>query len=65
MVDKEEMGEFLSRKGIDEEHRGQIIEELFSKCDVDGNGRIDVKEFTGQYADTMDQLLDREKELKS
>ena len=38
---------------------------MFGKCDIDGNGRIDIKEFTDQYADTMDQLLDREKELKN
>ena len=41
-VDKQEMSEFLATKGIDEEHRGQIVEELFSKCDIDGDGRIDI-----------------------
>lgn len=65
MVTKDEMNDFLSRKGIDEEHRGQIVDELFSKCDMDQNGLIDVSEFTTQYASTMDQLLDRERELKS
>lgn len=59
------MSEFLARKGVDEEHRGQIVEELFSKCDIDGNGCIDIQEFTGQYADTMDQLMDRQAELKA
>ena len=64
-VDKEEMAAFLAKKGVDEEHRGQIVEELFSKCDADGNGLIDIAEFTQQYADTMDQLLDRQGELKA
>ena len=59
------MAQFLARKGIDEEHRTQIIDELFSKCDIDGDGYIDIGEFTQQYTDTMDQLLERENELKS
>lgn len=32
-VDKFEMSTFLAKKGIDEEHRLQIVDELFSKCD--------------------------------
>jgi Ca2+-binding EF-hand superfamily protein len=32
-VDKNEMMMFLEQKGIDEDHRGQIVDELFSKCD--------------------------------
>jgi Ca2+-binding EF-hand superfamily protein len=32
-VDKNEMMMFLAQKGIDEDHRGQIVDELFSKCD--------------------------------
>ena len=34
-VDKYEMNEFLEKKGVNAEHRDQIIDELFSKCDVD------------------------------
>ena len=50
----QEMAAFLARNGVDEEHRGQIVEELFSKCDTDQNGYIEIAEFTGQYVDTMD-----------
>ena len=41
-IEREEMAEFLSKKGVDEEHRGQIVDELFSKCDMDANGRIEL-----------------------
>lgn len=36
-IDKEEMNMFLLQKGIDEEHRHQIIDVVFNNCDVDGN----------------------------
>jgi hypothetical protein len=32
-VDKAEMDIFLAQKGIDEEHRQEIVDELFNKCD--------------------------------
>ena len=59
MIDKEEMASFLASKGIDEEHRGQIVDELFSKCDADGNGRIELSEFVAHYVSTKNQLLER------
>ena len=46
------MAIYLQRKGIDEEHRAQIVDELFSKCDQDMNGKIDINEFTANYVDT-------------
>ena len=58
------MAEFLAKKGVDEEHRGQIVDELFSKCDMDANGRIDLAEFVSHYVTTKNQLLEREAELK-
>lgn len=48
-VDKDEMNEFLRGRGIDDEHRTQIVDELFSKCDSDGNNRIELDEFVGHY----------------
>ena len=64
MVDKYEMTRFLAEKGIDEDHRVQIVDELFSKCDTDMSGRIELKEFVENYVDTKNQLLIREIELK-
>ena len=63
-IEREEMAEFLAKKGVDEEHRGQIVDELFSKCDVDANGKIDLAEFVSHYVTTKNQLLEREAELK-
>jgi Ca2+-binding EF-hand superfamily protein len=37
---------FLAKKNIDEDHRIQIVDELFSKCDHDGNGEVDIEEFS-------------------
>jgi len=58
------MAEFLAKKGVDEEHRGQIVDELFSKCDIDTNGKIELHEFVSHYLTTKNQLLEREAELK-
>ena len=58
------MNDFLARKGVNEEHRDQIIDELFSKCDTDQNGKIELKEFVQHYVLTKNQLLAREEELK-
>ena len=58
------MNDYLARKGVDEEHRDQIVEELFSKCDSDANGFIDLQEFVQQYVMTKNQLVQREAELK-
>ena len=63
-ITKEEMNDFLDKRGVEEEHRQQITEELFSKCDIDGNGKIDLHEFVQYYVMTKNQLLDREIELK-
>lgn len=51
-VDKIEMMTFLAQKGVPEEHRKEIVEELFSKCDQDMNGEIDIDEFVAHYIDT-------------
>ena len=51
-VDKNEMMSFLAQKGIQEEHRKEIVEELFGKCDQDHNGEIDIDEFVAHYIDT-------------
>lgn len=64
-VTKEEMLLFLAKKNIDEDHRVQIVDELFSKCDEDGNGEVDIKEFSQEYLSTKMQLQAREAELSS
>jgi calcium-dependent protein kinase len=51
-VDKSEMDFFLKSRGVDEDHRLQIVEELFSKCDEDHSGRIELNEFVDHYVDT-------------
>lgn len=63
-VDKMEMDAFLKKQGIDDEHRQQIVEELFNKLDNDANGRIDLEEFSAQYVSTKNQLVEREQEIK-
>jgi len=62
-VDKTEMDLFLKSRGVDEDHRQQIVEELFSKCDEDHSGRIELNEFIDHYLDTKNQLVEREQEL--
>ena len=64
MVDRDEMDAFLARQGIDDEHRNQIIDELFDKLDKDANGRIELNEFSEQYVQTKNQLIEREDEIK-
>jgi len=63
-IDREEMDAFLSQKGIDDEHRHQILDEIFEKIDKDGNGRIELDEFSEQYVSTKNQLIERESEIK-
>ena len=63
-VDRDEMDAYLAQQGIDEEHRIQIVDELFDKCDKDGNNRIDLDEFTTLYVQTKNQLVERETEIK-
>ena len=48
-IDKDEMNYFLGQKGISEEHRMEIIDVVFSACDADGNGFIELDEFVNQY----------------
>ena len=59
------MDRYLANQGIDEEHRSQIVDELFDKCDQDGNNRIELDEFTALYVQTKNQLIEREQEIKS
>ena len=59
------MDRYLANQGIDEEHRSQIVDELFEKCDQDGNNRIELDEFTALYVQTKNQLVEREQEIKS
>jgi len=63
-IDREEMDAFLAQKGIDDEHRHQILDEIFEKIDKDGNGRIELDEFSEQYVSTKNQLIERESEIK-
>lgn len=58
------MDAFLAQQGIDDDHRSQIVDELFEKLDKDNNGRIDVAEFSSQYVSTKNQLIEREAEIK-
>lgn len=51
-VDKNEMNLFLANKGIDEDHRQEIVDELFNKCDQDLSGKIEIDEFVREYVDT-------------
>ena len=57
------MNNFLASKGIDEDHRMQIIDVVFSACDLDGNGFIELDEFIGHFITTKNQLVARENDL--
>ncbi len=59
------MDNFLAQSGIDDDHRSQIVAELFEKLDKDDDGRIDLSEFSLQYVSTKNQLIEREAEIKS
>ena len=63
-VDRDEMDNYLAGQGVDEEHRSQIVDELFEKCDKDGDQRIELAEFSGLYVSTKNQLVEREEEIK-
>lgn len=62
-IDKDEMNAFLLAKGIDEEHRYQIIDVVFNNCDIDGDQTIELKEFVSHYLNTKNMLVDRENDL--
>ena len=62
-VDKNEMLVFLAQKGIDEDHRGQIVDELFSKCDQNNDGDVQIEEFVNYYIITKNELIKRKQEL--
>ena len=62
-VDKNEMMVFLAQKGIDEDHRGQIVDELFSKCDANNDGDVQIEEFVSYYIITKNELVKRKQEL--
>lgn len=61
-VDRNEMLGFLEAKNIDHNHRTEIVDEIFKKCDMDGNGYIELDEFVKYYFDTSRQLEERNKE---
>ena len=63
-IDKNEMDVFLREKGLDDQHRGQIIDLVFSACDADRNGTIEMNEFVEHYISTKNRLLEKEAELK-
>jgi len=57
------MMNFLAQKGIDEDHRGQIVDELFSKCDANNDGQVQIEEFVNYYIITKNELVKRKQEL--
>lgn len=56
---------FLAQKGIDEDHRGQIVDELFSKCDENKDGDVQIDEFVKYYVITKNELIKRKEELRA
>ena len=56
-VTEDELEQFLQRKGIDDQHRSTIVQELFQKCDDDGSGSIELVEFVHHYVETKNQLV--------
>lgn len=62
-IDRLEMDDFLRNKGIDEEHRSQIIDVVFKKCDVDNSGTIELEEFVAEYLETKTKLEEKQDEL--
>lgn len=63
-IDRKEMDYYLAQKGIDDEHRSQIVDEIFEKLDRDQNDCVDLDEFSEQYVSTKNQLIEREYEIK-
>ena len=63
-MDRDEMDAYLAQRGIDDEHRSQIVDEIFEKLDQDQDGHVDLTEFTHQYISTKNQLIEREQEIK-
>ena len=59
------MDNFLRDRGIDDDHRQQIVDELFTKLDMDANGRIEISEFTEQYLITKNALVEKEDFFKN
>ena len=49
---------------MDINHRTEIVDEIFRKCDEDRNGFIDLNEFVKYYLDTKNQLVTRNKEIE-
>ena len=63
-IDKDEMDQFLAQNGVDDDHRAQIVDELFNNLDADRDGNIDIGELSTKYDETFQQLSDKEAELK-
>ena len=63
-IDRNEMDYYLANRGIDDEHRSQIVDEIFEKLDRDDDGMVDLVEFSEQYVSTKNQLIERETEIK-
>ena len=59
-VDRNEIDMFLADRGIEDEHRAQIVDEIFDKLDLDQNGFVDLNEFSSEYVSTKNQLIERE-----
>lgn len=47
---------------MDYDHRVEIVEEIFRKCDSDHNGFIELNEFVEYYMETKTQLEARNRE---
>lgn len=44
------------------DHREEIVDEIFRKCDVDHSGTVEINEFVGYYLSIKNQLLASRKE---
>ena len=62
-VDRNEMNIFLRDRGLDEEHRLQIIDVIFQNTDQDENNTISLDEFVSHYVNTKNQLVSKEVDL--
>lgn len=41
-LDRREIDSWLLKMGVDDEHRKEIVDELFSKCDLNGDGEVSI-----------------------
>jgi EF hand len=56
---------FLQTRGVGEEHREEIVAEIFAACDKDNSGTIEINEFVDHFLKVKEELELKKNRLKT